>query len=181
MKRAVLVAAFLVPGVAALAQTPGIQGVVEALRAQGYSDVEVSAPRNGRITVEAHRPGAERELVYDAQTGRVLSDQSHASGSRDDNRNDGAGHDAGDDNGNDGAGHDAGDDNGSDGAGHDAGDDHGNDGAGHDAGDDNGNDSGGHDAGDDHGNDGTGHDAGDDQGNDGAGHDAGDDHGGGDD
>jgi hypothetical protein len=122
MMRHVVVAIVVLLPAAALSQARGVQGVVDALRAQGYSDVEVSRPQAGRITVEARRAGSERELVYDASTGRLLSDQSH--------RNDHAGtatagHEAGDDHGGSAAGHDAGDDHGGSAASHDAGDDHG--------------------------------------------------------
>ena len=79
MKPALLTAAILFSASAAVARTPGVQGVFNTLRAQGYSDIEVGRPHSGKITIEAHRQGAERELIYDAQTGRLLSDRSHAS------------------------------------------------------------------------------------------------------
>jgi hypothetical protein len=79
MKRALLTAAILFSASTAFAETPGVQGVVNTLRAQGYSDIEVGRPHSGKITIEAHRQGSERELVYDAGTGRLLSDRSHAS------------------------------------------------------------------------------------------------------
>lgn len=127
MRRAVVVAAaMLFPGFAALAQAPGIQGVVDALKAQGYSGIEVSKPQGGKITVEAYRQGAQRELVYDARTGRVLADESHPSSRAGDGSGPAGTSAAGDDRGTDGAGHDAGDDRGGKSGGRDSSaDDHG--------------------------------------------------------
>lgn len=172
MKHAILIAAILLPGSSAFAQAPGIQGVIDALEAHGYTGIEVSEPRGGRITVEAHRQDSQRELVYDAHTGHVLSDETHPARATTHDGDDGGGgggttHDAGDDHaGSDGTTHDAGDDGG--GGTHDSG------GGTHDAGDDNGGSGGAtHDGGDDGGGSGgTAHDGGSDT------HDAGDDHGG---
>ena len=75
MKRAVMTTiAVLLSTAAGLAQTLGIQGVVEALRAQGYTKVEVQR-QGGQIKVEALRDGSQRELIYDAGSGKVLSDE----------------------------------------------------------------------------------------------------------
>jgi hypothetical protein len=60
----------------ATAQT-GLGPVIDALRSQGYRAIEVEREGN-RIEVEARRGGRERELVYDARTGRLISDESRA-------------------------------------------------------------------------------------------------------
>jgi hypothetical protein len=166
MKRMLLATAILVPAFATCAASAGIGSVVDALKAQGYSAVEASQPHDGKIAVEAYRQGIKRELVYDAGTGRLLSDESHrtdAAGSAthvsDDDGATSTGHDT-DDHGGTSAGQ-GGDDHGSDDHGTDdhgtddhggassgsSSDDHGGTSSGHDSGDDGGNDDGGSDHG----------------------------------
>jgi hypothetical protein len=132
MKRMLLATAILVPAFATCAASAGIGSVVDALKAQGYSAVEASQPHDGKIAVEAYRQGIKRELVYDAGTGRLLSDESH--------RTDAAGtaSHVSDDHGTD--------DHGGASSGSSS-DDHGGTSSGHDSGDDGGNDDGGSDHG----------------------------------
>lgn len=58
------------------AQT-GLDPVIKTLRDNGYRSIEVEREGN-RIKVEARRGGQERELVYDARTGRLVSDDTRA-------------------------------------------------------------------------------------------------------
>jgi hypothetical protein len=152
MKRAFLAATFLLSGVVAFAQTPGTQPMIDALRAQGFTDIEIGRPQGGKLTVEAHRQGVERTLVYDVQTGRLLSDQAHAVGSSD---RAGAAHDTGEDHT---SGSSASHDNdeshsGSSSSSHDSNDDHSGSSSSHDSSDSHSGSSSDHDSGDGHGDD----------------------------
>jgi hypothetical protein len=70
--KAMTLTAALLAGTSVYAQS-GLDGVVAALRDQGYTKVEVE--REGdRIKVEATRGGVQRELYYDARTGALLYD-----------------------------------------------------------------------------------------------------------
>ncbi len=148
------------------------QALADAYAAQGYGHIEVTVGPND-VKVEAIQGGTQVEVVYDRDTGSILSQEQ---GRADDQSGDddsisirNSDEDALDDHGDDQAGED---DHGSDGHGSDdaAGDDHGGDDQG---GDDNGSDDHGSDdhGGDDHG--------GDDNGSDDGGSDdhGGDDHG----
>ncbi len=65
-------AAFAAPAWGQTALAP----VLERLEAQGYGGFEVENER-GQLKVEAVKDGVERELVYDASTGKLLSDVQH--------------------------------------------------------------------------------------------------------
>ncbi len=121
---------------AAYAQT-ALDPVLETLRGQGYSNVEITR-QSGQVKIEARNGTAQRELVYDAQSGKLLSDEANAAGRGTvSGTDDPAGHDANDDRAGSASGSD-------DPAGHDAKDDHGGSASGSD-------DAAGHDANDDHG------------------------------
>ena len=67
-----IVVALILAGGTAQAQT-GLGPVYQALLAQGFTQMQSYREQN-RIRVTAHRGGTLRQLVYDAQTGRLLWD-----------------------------------------------------------------------------------------------------------
>lgn len=79
-KTALLSATAILLGAAAFAG-PIADRVVEQLRAQGYVDIEVYEGAD-RIKVEAKKQGREREVLIDATTGAVLSDETEAYGGK---------------------------------------------------------------------------------------------------
>jgi len=62
-----------VGGTAAFSQN-ALEPVLERLRDQGFTGIEIKREA-GKIHVEGQRSGFERELVYDASTGRLLKDE----------------------------------------------------------------------------------------------------------
>jgi hypothetical protein len=65
----------------------GLDPVLERLAAQGYGGFEIER-EGGTVKVEAVRNGVQRELVYDAGTGRLVEDSMRptgGAGSADDN------------------------------------------------------------------------------------------------
>lgn len=81
--KSISTSAFLLGATALNAQTLPFQGVVDVLDKQGYSEVEV-ARTPGRLIIEAYRGGKEREIIYDTNTGKVLSDYVEARDDDDD-------------------------------------------------------------------------------------------------
>lgn len=75
-------AAFLLGVIPISAQT-GLDSVVRELERQGYTGIEVEQ-RGGHIIVEGRRAGAERSLIYDAGSGRLISDDTGNRGDDDD-------------------------------------------------------------------------------------------------
>ena len=66
--------ALLMGATALQAQTVSLQGVVDILENQGFSEVEIE--RDGaRVKVDAYGYRGDRELVYDARTRALLSDR----------------------------------------------------------------------------------------------------------
>lgn len=57
----------------------GLDPVLERLAAQGYGGFEVER-EGGTVKVEALRDGVQRELVYEAGTGRLVEDSTRPSG-----------------------------------------------------------------------------------------------------
>ena len=81
-------AAVLALAAPAIAQV-SLQDYARQLGAQGYTNVEISRD-NGRVKLEAARGLDKREIVWDADTGAVLSDEY---GRDDDDDSDGIGDD----------------------------------------------------------------------------------------
>jgi hypothetical protein len=54
----------------------GLGSVFGKLRSEGYRDIETDQ-RRGLIRIEAHKGSVERQLVYNARTGELLSDRVH--------------------------------------------------------------------------------------------------------
>ena len=119
--------------------------IIDGLKAQGYSDIQVSTTWLGRVQIEATSPSAHREIVLDPRTGEILRDywqllpgaatanaNSVVSSSDTDGTNSGSSDDdgSGDENSgsDDGGGDDGGSDGGSDGGGSDDGGGDGSDG-----------------------------------------------------
>ena len=112
--------------------------LVSAYQAQGYTKIEVITGLT-QIKVEATQGNSKVEVIYDAATGAILSQQNsrakagdHGQGvevstSPDDFLNGSADDNGNNDNGTDDANDDHGGDGSDDGAGHDANDDHGGD------------------------------------------------------
>jgi hypothetical protein len=63
----------LLSGVPALAQSAQDQ-IVQTLRNQGYTRIEVSRTWLGRVRVHAESPFGEREIVFNPKTGAILRD-----------------------------------------------------------------------------------------------------------
>lgn len=57
----------------------GLDPVLERLAAQGYGGFEIER-EGGTVKVEALRDGVQRELVYNAGTGRLVEDSTRPSG-----------------------------------------------------------------------------------------------------
>ena len=66
-------AAVLLSGTSAFAQM-SLNGVVSFLESEGYTSVEIDR-EDGTITIEGKVGNRERELVYHASTGTLLSDE----------------------------------------------------------------------------------------------------------
>jgi|GEM_PF-6173544 len=64
-----------------------VDEVIAQLTTEGFSDIEVEV-NDGTIEVEGYRAGHERELVFDAATWEVLSDETHAEFEADDDDDD---------------------------------------------------------------------------------------------
>lgn len=70
-----LTLALLMLATPALAQHPDyVQIWTDALRAEGYSEIEVERTWLGRIKIEAERGREEREIILNRSTGEVLRD-----------------------------------------------------------------------------------------------------------
>lgn len=179
MKRFAMIATLmLASSVTAARAEPIADQVVQALTDQGYTRIEIKN-RAGQIKVEAIRGANQLEVVYDAQTGAILSQESHpvragddttpgvsvtdddgevrVRGQSEDHRQDDFGHAQAEANrnnhsGDDGVEDDSNDDNGSDDVSDDSNDDHGSDDVSDDSNDDNGSDDASDDSNDDHGN-----------------------------
>jgi len=87
MKRITLTGLTLaISAVGAFAQS-SVDEITAQLAAEGYSDISVEI-KDGTIEVEGYRAGQERELVFDAATWEILSDESHADLEADDDDGD---------------------------------------------------------------------------------------------
>lgn len=76
---------------------PALDGVLSALARQGFGAFEIDR-EDGQVKVEARRGAIERELVWDAATGRLLKDETGRTDDRAAARDDdGQRHDRGDD------------------------------------------------------------------------------------
>ncbi|MDJ1017875.1 MAG: hypothetical protein QNJ35_15310 [Paracoccaceae bacterium] len=74
-KALILSAGITLAAVPAQAQTSSIQDrIVEALGQEGYREVSVTRTWLGRLRFVAEKPGAEREIVVNPNTGVVLRD-----------------------------------------------------------------------------------------------------------
>lgn len=82
----VLGATLVLPG-AALAKDP-VDRLIQKLATQGYTKVEVSRTLLGRVRIEAHGRGAEREIIINGRTGEVLRDYVEDDRSHDDDDGD---------------------------------------------------------------------------------------------
>lgn len=65
--------AFLLGSTSAIAQNVQEQ-IVQKLRSEGYTQIEISRSFFGRLRIEAHKDNFERELVVNPRTGVILRD-----------------------------------------------------------------------------------------------------------
>ncbi len=137
MKRILMMTTALVAGGYVAAQASSLEeSALQAFIDEGYSKIEIETIGDS-IKVEAVRGGIEVEIVYDAETGAVISQESgYVDDDRDDEDDDDRDHD--DDRDDDDRDDDR-DDDGDDDRDDDRGDDHGDD-SDHDGGDDGGDD-----------------------------------------
>src|SRR4029078_2182932 len=66
---------------------PAIDTLLSSLARQGFGAFEVKR-ENGQVKVEGYRGTIERELTYDAATGRLIKDEVNRNDVRDDDRRD---------------------------------------------------------------------------------------------
>ena len=77
MKRFAFIATLILAATVTAARAePIADQVVRALTEQGYTRIEVKN-RAGEVKVEAIRNGQQLEVVYDAQTGAILKQETH--------------------------------------------------------------------------------------------------------
>lgn len=50
------------------------EALIAQLTQQGYSDIEVSRTFLGRVRIEAHGNGIEREIIFNPSSGEILRD-----------------------------------------------------------------------------------------------------------
>ena len=61
----------------AVAQMPEVLALIEELKAQGYTDIEIRRTLLGRARITAQGPAGTREVVMSTATGEVMRDMSH--------------------------------------------------------------------------------------------------------
>lgn len=72
----------------AIAQMPEVQALIEAMIAEGYTNIEVRSTMLGRAKVTAEGPIGSRVVVMSRTTGEVMRDISHGADHMSDHGND---------------------------------------------------------------------------------------------
>ncbi|SDY90748.1 hypothetical protein [Citreimonas salinaria] len=71
--------AFLAAGPALAQNDAGTEAILRQLRAQGYSDIDISRTWLGRVRILAKSPDTTREIVYNPSTGALMRDHAYES------------------------------------------------------------------------------------------------------
>ena len=87
LRTGVTVIALSLGAATAASAQPAIDTLLSSLARQGFGAFEVDR-ENGQLKVEARRGAIERELTYDAATGKLLKDEVGRRDDRDDDRAD---------------------------------------------------------------------------------------------
>ena len=87
LRTGVTVIALSLGAATAASAQPAIDTLLSSLARQGFGAFEVDR-ENGQLKVEARRGAIERELTYDAATGKLLKDEVGRRDDRDDDRDD---------------------------------------------------------------------------------------------